>query len=121
MEEKIEEKKEEILDAVEVKEEEKKELRAPDVKDFEAMIEMAKNNYNKVLEDFENGILHLRNFDAVRKFKSVRRAIKKGRCSVFGDIYPKRPFKNCKTVRGSITWMKRRLYEQSTHKNSKKC
>jgi hypothetical protein len=68
-------------------------------------------------EDFDNGILHLYNYEAVGKFKSVRRAIRRGHVSMMGDIYPKRPFKNCKAKRKSVTFMKRRLYEQSRHLN----
>lgn len=33
-------------------------------------------------------------FEAVRKFKSVNRAIKRGHVSLHGVIYPKRPFNN---------------------------
>ena len=78
--------------------------------------EMAAANYQKVLEDFEKGILHLRDYSGVRKFKSIRRAIRRGHVSLFGDVYPKRPFKNIKTKKGNITYTKRRLYEQFTHK-----
>lgn len=33
-------------------------------------------------------------FEGVRKFKSVRRAIRRGHVSLDGIIYPKRPFNN---------------------------
>lgn len=81
--------------------------------------EAAIANHNKVIEDFEKGILHLRDYSGVKKFKSIRRAIKRGRVSIFGDVYPKRPFKNIKSEKGSITYTKKRLYEQFTHKNRK--
>ena len=81
--------------------------------------EAAKANYQKVLDDFEKGILHLRDYSGVKKFKSIRRAIRKGHVSIFGDVYPKRPFKNIKAKKGSITYNKKRLYEQLTHKNRK--
>jgi hypothetical protein len=53
-------------------------------------------NRRKVVEDFEKGVLFLRSYTAVSKFKSVRRAIKRGRVSMWGDIYPRRPYNNRK-------------------------
>ena len=50
--------------------------------------------HNNIEEDFKNGILHLHTYEAVSKFKSVRRAIKRGLVSPYGEIYPKRPFNN---------------------------
>lgn len=41
-----------------------------------------------------NSSLHLTTFEAVRRFKSVRRAIRRGLVSPYGEIYPKRPFNN---------------------------
>lgn len=83
--------------------------------------EAAIANYNKVIEDFEKGILHLRDYSGVRKFKSIRRAIRRGHVSIYGDVYPKRPFNNKKRGPGSITYTRRRLYEQFTHKNRAVC
>ena len=99
----------------------KKELINPiSEEDFKKQIhEAAIANHHKVLEDFEKGILHLRDYSGVKKFKSIRRAIRKGYVSIYGDVYPKKPFKNIKTKKGSITYMKKRLYEQFTHKNRK--
>ena len=51
--------------------------------------------------------------------RSIRRAIRRGHVSIFGEIYPKRPFKNIKFKKGNITYMKKRLYEQYIHKNRK--
>ena len=66
-----------------------KELKKPmNVKEFKEYI------HNKVDEDFKNGIIHLHTFEAVGKFKSVRRAIKRGLVSPYGESYPKRPFNN---------------------------
>lgn len=76
-------------------------------------------NYDKVIKDFEKSILHLRDYSGVRKFKSIRRAIRRGHVSIFGEVYPKRPFKNIKSKKGNITYMKKRLYEQFTHKKRK--
>lgn len=103
--------------------EEKRELTQPiSEEEFKKQIHQAAiNNYNKVIEDFEHGILHLRDYSGVKKFKSIRRAIRRGHVSIFGDVYPKRPFKNIKTTKGSITYKKRRLYEQFTHKNRAIC
>jgi hypothetical protein len=42
----------------------------------------------------------LRLFEAIRKFKSVRRAIKRGHVSPIGEPYPKRPFNNRKLTKG---------------------
>lgn len=106
--------------------EEKKLEQAPVSQEkFEKEIhEIAEANRRKVEEDFygkEPGkeILHLRDYSGVRKFKSIRRAIRKGYVSLFGEVYPKRPFKNIKSKKGSITYMKKRYYEQLTHKNRK--
>lgn len=91
------------------------------VEEAEAKLDSLVNAYQRqadfLKDDFDNGILHLYNYDGARKFKSVRRAIKRGHMSVMGDVYPKRPFKNCKAKRKSVTFMKRRLYEQSRHLN----
>lgn len=106
--------------------EEKKLEQAPiSQEEFEKKIhEVAEANRRKIEEDFygkEPGkeILHLRDYSGVRKFKSIRRAIRKGYVSLFGEVYPKRPFKNIKSKKGSITYMKKRYYEQFTHKNRK--
>jgi len=106
--------------------EEKKLEQAPiSQEEFEKKIhEVAEANRRKIEEDFygkEPGkeILHLRDYSGVRKFKSIRRAIRKGHVSLFGEVYPKRPFKNIKSKEGSITYMKKRYYEQFTHKNRK--
>ena len=108
-------------------EEEKKKLEQAPIsqEEFEKKIhEVAEANRRKIEEDFygkEPGkeILHLRDYSGVRKFKSIRRAIRKGYVSLFGEVYPKRPFKNIKSKKGNITYMKKRYYEQLTHKNRK--
>lgn len=38
--------------------------------------------------------LTLLRFEAVSKFKSVKRAWRRGHVSIYGMIYPKRPFNN---------------------------
>lgn len=57
----------------------------------------------------------LATYEAVSKFKSVRRAIRRGHISPYGDIYPKRPFGNTNTKGNRI---KRQIYEQL--KNSRR-
>ena len=86
--------------------------------DFKEQIHQAAlTNHQQVIEDLDNGILHLRDYSGVKKFKSIRRAIKRGHVSLYGDVYPHRPFKNIRTKRGTPTYMKKRYYEQFTHKN----
>lgn len=59
--------------------------------------------------------LHLATYEAVSKFKSIRRAIRRGHVSPYGDIYPKRSFGNANTKENRI---KRQIYEQL--KNSRR-
>lgn len=51
--------------------------------------------------------LNLLSFVAVDKFKSVRRAIKRGNVSITGAIFPKRPFNNRKS---DINGIKKMIY-----------
>lgn len=79
-----------------------------------------KNNRVDIIKDFyENNILHLRTYEAVKRFKSVRRAIKRGHISLDGIIYPKRPFNNAKHKKGSLNDEKKRIYEQLKHRQRK--
>lgn len=79
--------------------------------------DIAEHNKNKVLEDLNEGIIYLRDFNGVKKFKSIRRAIRRGNVSVFGDSYPKRPFNNRKRNKeNDVTCRKRKIYEQLTKK-----
>lgn len=98
---------------------EQKELTKPiSEEEFKEQIHQAAiNNYNQVINDFTEGRLHLRDYSGVRKYKSVRRAIRRGHVSIFGDVYPDRPFNNRIAVDGSITHNKRRIYGELTHKN----
>ena len=79
--------------------------------------QVAKNNREKLEEDFNAGILHLVDYSGVKKFKSIRRAITRGHVSAFGEVYPHRSFKNISSKRGSLHFMQKRYYEQLTHKN----
>lgn len=79
-----------------------------------------KDNRVDIVKDFyEDNTLHLRTYEAVKRFKSVRRAIKKGHISLDGVIYPKRPFNNAKHKKGSLNDEKKRIYEQLKHRQRK--
>lgn len=66
-------------------------------------------------EAFRNGgILSFRHFSAVGRYRSVRRAMRRGHVSLYGDIYPKRPFNNRKRGKGTETYNRRKVYEQLT-------
>lgn len=81
--------------------------------EFEKKIqEVAENNRRKVEEDFIQGVLHLRFYNGVAKYKSIRRAIKRGHVSIWGDVYPRRPYNNRKSnpQRKKL----REIYEQIT-------
>ena len=78
-----------------------------------------KNNRVDIVGDFyERGILHLRTYEAVSRFKSVRRAIRRGHVSLDGFIYPKRPFNNAKHGKNSLNGRKKMIYEQLKHRKS---
>lgn len=78
-----------------------------------------KNNRVDIVGDFyERGILHLRTFEAVKRFKSVRRAIRRGHVSLDGFIYPKRHFNNAKHGKNSLNDRKKKIYEQLKHRKS---
>lgn len=78
-----------------------------------------KNNRVDIVGDFyERGILHLRTYEAVSRFKSVGRAIKRGHVSLDGFIYPKRPFNNAKHSKNSLNDRKKMIYEQLKHRKS---
>lgn len=83
----------------------------------EKIKEVVDHNRTTLIENFEKGILHLINFNGVKKFKSIRRAIRRGHVSIFGEVYPKRPFKNISRPKGSVTYKKKRIYEQLKHRN----
>lgn len=53
----------------------------------------------------------LRLFEAVRRFKSVKRAMRRGHVSPIGEPYPNRPFNNRKPTRGrKINEIKKVIY-----------
>ena len=73
--------------------------------------ENKKREQKKIDEFTKNGTLCLTDFSGVKKFKSIRRAIRRGHVSIYGQIYPHRPFKNTKNNR-----YKRIIYGQLKHK-----
>lgn len=79
---------------------------------------MEKNRIDIVGDFYERGILHLRTYEAVNRFKSVRRAIRRGHVSLDGFIYPKRPFNNAKQGKNSLNDRKKMIYEQLKHRKS---
>lgn len=79
---------------------------------------MEENRVDIVGDFYKKNILHLRNFEAVKRFKSIRRAIKRGQVSLDGIIYPKRPFNNVKCSKNSLNGIKKKIYEQLKQKKS---
>ena len=85
-----------------------------------------KNNRVDIVGDFyERGILYLRTYEAVSRFKSVRRAIRRGHNSLDGIIFPKRPFNNRTSTsqrKGHhsrvINERKKMIYGQLKHRKS---
>ena len=51
------------------------------------------------IEEFKKDLKNrLTTFEAVKRFKSINRAIKRGLVSPFGELYPKKPFNNRKNT-----------------------
>ena len=63
----------------------------------------------------ETDYLHLATYEAVSKFKSIRRGIRGNHVTLYGVTYPKRPFSNTNTKENMI---KKQIYEQL--KNSRR-
>ena len=60
-------------------------------------------------------MLHLAIYSAVSKHKSIRRAIRKGQVTHWGEEVPKRPFNNRKRTDGrEMQITKERIYGQLT-------
>lgn len=87
-----------------------KEITPVPQEEFEKKVkEVSAHNMKQMLNNFKNGTLYLMNFMGVSKYKSIRRAIRRGHVSIFGDLYPKRPYNNRGTKDSLI---KRQIYEQ---------
>ena len=63
--------------------------------------------------------LSLLRYEAVSKFKSVRRAIRRGHVSVYGFIYPDRPFNNRTAKKGTrpCNELRKKIYGQLRDRN----
>ena len=92
--------------------EEQKLIERPLMSEDEFKEYMEKNRVDIVKDFYERGILHLRTYDSVRQFKSIRRAIRRGHISLDGILFPKRPFNNSKHHVNSINNKKKIIYEQ---------
>ena len=98
--------------------EEQKLVERPLMSEGEFKDYMEKNRVDIVGDFYERGILHLRTYEAVSRFKSVRRVIRRGHISLDGFIYPKRPFNNAKHGKNSLNGRKKMIYEQLKHRKS---
>lgn len=82
-------------------------------------------NKADIVEDSLTETLNLRDYRAVGKFKSIRRAIRRGLVSPSGTICPKRPFNNrANTNRRKghhsrvMNEVKKSIYEQLKHRRA---
>lgn len=98
--------------------EEQKVVERPLMSEEEFKDYMEKNRVDIMGDFYERNILHLRTFEAVKRFKSIRRAIRRGHVSLDGFIYPKRPFNNAKHGKNSLNDRKKKIYEQLKHRQS---
>lgn len=79
----------------------------------EAIQKDLKENHEKRVKAFlEKGVLSLRNFSGTKKYRSIKRAIKRGHISLYGDVYPKRPFSNRKRGEGTATHARKEVAKQ---------
>ena len=98
--------------------EEQKSIERPLMSEEEFKDYMKNNRVDVVGDFYERGILHLRTYEVVSRFKSVRRAIRRGHVSLDGFIYPKRPFNNAKHSKNNLNDRKKKIYEQLKHRKS---
>lgn len=98
--------------------EEQKAVERPLMGEEEFKKYMEDNRIDVVRDFYERNILHLRTYDAVSKFKSIRRAIKRGHVSLDGIVFPKRPFNNARHHKSSLNNRKKEIYEQLKHRKS---
>lgn len=105
--------------------EEQKTIERPLMSEEEFKDYVEKNRVDTIGDFYGKDILHLRTYEAVSKFKSVRRAIRRGHVSLDGIIFPKRPFNNkantCKRKghhSRTINERKKMIYEQLKYRKS---
>lgn len=101
-----------------MKMEEQKVIERPLMSEEEFKDYMENNKVDIVGDFYKKGIFHLRTYEAVGKFKSIRRAIKRGHVSLDGVIFPNRPFNNAKYGKSSLNNRKKMIYEQLKHRKS---
>ena len=100
--------------------EEQKTIERPLMSEEEFKDYMEKNRVDIVGDFYGKGILHLRTYEAVSKFKSVRRAIRRGHVSLDGIIFPNKA-NTCKRKghhSRTINERKKMIYEQLKHRKS---
>lgn len=75
------------------------------------------------MEEREDKGLSLIRFEAVSKFKSIRRAYRRGHVSIHGIIFPDRPFNNRTSKKGSrpLNEFKKQVYGQLKGRYSASC
>ncbi len=63
--------------------------------------------------------INLKVFDGVSKFKSIRRAMRRGHVTPWGTVAPKRPFNNRSRKKGTrpLEIEKERIYGQLKHRS----
>lgn len=98
--------------------EEQKLIERPLMNENEFKDYMEKNRVDVVGDFYNENILHLNTYEGVSKYKSIRRAIKRGHVSIDGFIYPKRPFNNARHSINSLNDRKKRIYGQLKHRKS---
>ena len=63
-------------------------------------------------------VLHLATYNAVSKHKSIRRAIRKGQVTHWGEEVPKRPFNNRKRTSGrELQITKEKIYGELKYRS----
>lgn len=102
-----------------MEEEEQKLVERPLMGEEEFKEYLKDNRVDSIKDFYENNILHLITYEAVKRFKSVRKAIRKGHVSINGIIYPKRPFNNAKHKKSSLNDEKKKIYEQLKYRQRK--
>ena len=73
---------------------------------------LSKNRVDPHEDFYKKQILHLRSYEGINKYRSIRRAIRSGLVSIDGFIYPKRPFNNTRCHKHSINYRKKMIYER---------
>lgn len=87
-------------------------------------LEQKREEFKERIKEFKEDIAHnfinesvlppWQNYNAVMKFKSVRRAIRRGKVDLYtGLIFPDRPFNNRRNTKGrGVNKLRKGIYEQ---------